>query len=201
MTHTLDFWFEFGSTYSYLTAMRISEAAAARGVAVRWRPFLLGPIFAAQGWDTSPFNIYKAKGEYMWRDMARRAARYGLPFQRPPETVPGAFPQNGLMAARMALIGLDANWGEAFCRNVYSAQFAHGQDIADVALLERLAVMSGAGAGSVEAATAQENKGRLKANVEEAVRLGIFGAPSFIVHGELYWGDDRLEDALEAAAK
>ena len=201
MTHTLDFWFEFGSTYSYLTAMRIREAAAAHSVAVRWRPFLLGPIFAAQGWNTSPFNLYKAKGEYLWRDMARRAARYGLPFQRPPETGPGAFPQNGLMAARMAIVGLNAGWGEAFCRNVYSAQFAYGQDIADVALLERLAVMSGAGAGSVEAATAQANKDRLKANVDEAVRLGIFGAPSFIVEGELYWGDDRLEDALEAAAE
>ena len=192
MTHTLDFWFEFGSTYSYLTAMRISEAAAARGVAVRWRPFLLGPIFAAQGWDTSPFNIYKAKGEYMWRDMARRAARYGLPFQRPPETGPGAFPQNGLMAARMALIGLDANWGEAFCRNVYSAQFAHGQDIADVALLERLADKLGIGAGETD------KDGRFTLRPVRCLGLCAL-SPSMRIDGESFGRltPDRLPRILE----
>ena len=200
MTHQLDFWFEFGSTYSYLTAMRIADEAAARGVGVRWRPFLLGPVFGAQGWDTSPFNIYKAKGEYMWRDMARRAERYGLPFQRLPESGPGAFPQNGLLAARMALVGLDEGWGEDFTRKVYSAEFAHGKDIANTGLLERLAVMAGAGPDVLVRAQAQANKDRLKANVDESFRLGIFGAPSFIVNGELYWGDDRLEDALDAAA-
>jgi len=200
MTHQLDFWFEFGSTYSYLTAMRIGDEAGARGVNVRWRPFLLGPVFGAQGWDTSPFNIYKAKGEYMWRDMARRAERYGLPFRRLPENGPGAFPQNGLLAARMALVGLDEGWGEDFTRKVYSAEFAHGKDIADAGLLERLAVMAGAGPDVLARAQAQANKDRLKANVDESFRLGIFGAPSFIVNGELYWGDDRLEDALDAAA-
>jgi 2-hydroxychromene-2-carboxylate isomerase len=135
----------------------------------------------------------------MWRDMARRAARYGLPFQRLPETGQGAFPQNGLMATRMALIGLDEGWGEDFTRKVYSAEFAHVKDIADAGLLERLAVMAGAGPDVLARAQAQANKDRLKANVEEAFRLGIFGAPSFIVNGELYWGDDRLEDALDAA--
>lgn len=199
MTRSIEFWFEFGSTYSYLTAMRIEDAAAARSVTVHWRPFLLGPVFTAQGWDTSPFNIYKAKGDYMWRDMARRATRYGLPFQRLPETGPGAFPQNGLMAARMALVGLDEGWGENFTRKVYSAEFAHGKDIADAGLLERLAVMVGAGPDVMARAQAQANKDLLKANVDEAFRLGIFGAPSFIVNGDLYWGDDRLEDALDAA--
>ena len=200
MTHTLEFWFEFGSTYSYLTAMRIEEAASACGVSIRWRPFLLGPVFGAQGWDTSPFNIYKAKGEYMWRDMARRAARYGLPFRRLPESGPGAFPQNGLIAARIALVGMEEGWGEAFTRAVYSAEFADGHDIADTALLQRLAAEAGATDDVLARAQAQGNKDRLKANVDESFRLGIFGAPSFIVDGELYWGDDRLEDALDAAA-
>jgi 2-hydroxychromene-2-carboxylate isomerase len=200
MTHALEFWFEFGSTYSYLTAMRIGAAAEARGLAVHWRPFLLGPVFSAQGWDTSPFNIYKAKGEYMWRDMARRAERHDLPFKRLPETGPGAFPQNGLAAARIALVGLDEGWGEDFTRAVYSAEFAHGKDIADAGLLERLAVMAGAGPNALARAQTQANKDRLKANVDEAFERGIFGAPSFIVEDELYWGDDRLEDALEAAA-
>jgi 2-hydroxychromene-2-carboxylate isomerase len=200
MMRKLEFWFEFGSTYSYLTAMRIADAAEACGVPVTWRPFLLGPVFGAQGWNTSPFNIYKAKGEYMWRDMARRAARYGLPFRRLPESGPGAFPQNGLTAARMALLGLDEGWGEAFTRKVYSAEFAEGLDIADTNLLQRLAAEAGADGDVLARAQAQANKDRLKANVDESFRLGVFGAPSFIVDGELYWGDDRLEDALEAAA-
>tara|TARA_R110002051_G_scaffold90565_2_gene159533 strand:+ start:3861 stop:4466 length:606 start_codon:yes stop_codon:yes gene_type:complete len=199
MAHMLEFWFEFGSTYSYLTAMRIEDAAGARGVTVLWRPFLLGPVFAAQGWDTSPFNIHKAKGEYMWRDMARRAERYGLPFQRLPATGPGAFPQNGLAAARIALIGLDEGWGEEFARGVYSAEFAAGHDIADPVLLQRLAREAGATGDVLSRAQTQANKDRLKANVDEAFRRGIFGAPSFMVDGELYWGDDRLADALDAA--
>jgi 2-hydroxychromene-2-carboxylate isomerase len=78
MPATLDFWFEFASTYSYLAAMRIGPLAESAKVEVRWRPFLLGPIFKAQGWDNSPFNIYPAKGRYMWRDMERLASAQGL---------------------------------------------------------------------------------------------------------------------------
>ena len=70
----LEFWYDFGSTYSYLTAMRIDRLAAASGIDVVWRPFLLGPIFKAQGWATSPFNVYPAKGRYMVRDIERIAA-------------------------------------------------------------------------------------------------------------------------------
>ena len=97
----VDFWFDFASTYSYPAAMRIGDAAERAGVAVRFRPFLLGPIFKAQGWDTSPFNIYEAKGRYMWRDLERLCADLELPFRRPEP-----FPQNSLLAARIALVGL-----------------------------------------------------------------------------------------------
>ena len=79
----LDFFYEFASTYSYIAALRIAPLAESAGVTVRWRPFLLGPIFKAQGWDTSPFNLYEAKGRYMWRDMERLAAELSLPFRRP----------------------------------------------------------------------------------------------------------------------
>src|SRR3712207_6241378 len=122
----LEFWYEFASTYSYLAAMRIEPLAEQAGVNLVWRPFLLGPIFAAQGWTSSPFNLYPAKGRYMWRDMEREAARFGLPFYRP-----GTFPQNGLLAARIALAGLDGGWTPAFTRAVYSAEFGAGRDIAD----------------------------------------------------------------------
>ena len=82
-TATLDFWFEFASTYSYPAAMRIDALAEACRVTVRWRPFLLGPIFKDQGWTTSPFNVYPAKGRYMWRDLARICDDLGLPFAQP----------------------------------------------------------------------------------------------------------------------
>ena len=196
----MEFWFEFGSTYSYLSVMRIDDVARAHEVSVRWRPFLLGPIFAAQGWDTSPFNLYPSKGAYMWRDMERRATKYGIPFERLGLAGEGAFPQNGLLAARLALIGLDEGWGKAFARSAFRAQFAEGADIAQQSLLETLAERAGAPANAVAFASDRANKARLRANVEEAQSKGIFGAPSFVVGEELFWGDDRLEDALEWAS-
>lgn len=195
----LDFWFEFASTYSYLSVVRIDAEAQARGVRVRWRPFLLGPIFAAQGWPTSPFVLYPAKGAYMWRDMERRAARIGAPFRAAGRDGAAPFPQNGLHAARLALVGLDAGWGHAFCRAVFAAQFAEGADIADPALLARLVAEAGGPPGALAAATSPETKARLRAQTEEAMALGVFGAPSFTTGGELFWGDDRLEDALDCA--
>src|SRR5215510_14536919 len=97
----LDFWFDFSSTYSYPAAMRIRPLAAAAGVTVRFRPFLLGPIFKQQGWATSPFNLYAAKGRNMWRDLERLCGDLSLPFRRPEP-----FPQSSLAAARVALVGL-----------------------------------------------------------------------------------------------
>ena len=79
----VDFWFDFASTYSYPACMRAAARAEETGVAIRYRPFLLGPIFKAQGWDTSPFNIYEAKGRYMWRDLERLCAELSIPFSRP----------------------------------------------------------------------------------------------------------------------
>ena len=110
----IDFWFEFASTYSYLSAMRLPAQAAKAGVTVRWRPFLLGPIFAAQDWNTSPFNIYAAKGNYMWRDMARQCDKLGLSLQKP-----NPFPQNGLLAARVATAAIDGRERVTFIHNIF----------------------------------------------------------------------------------
>jgi 2-hydroxychromene-2-carboxylate isomerase len=177
----LEFWYEFASTYSYLSAMRIEKVAAAAKLAVAWRPFLLGPIFRAQGWNDSPFNVYPAKGRYMWRDMERLAAGYQLPFVKP-----SAFPRNGLSAARIALVAEPEGWCPDWTRAVYAAEFAHDRDIGDGAVLAR--------------ADSPENKAALRAQTERAQSLGIFGAPSFVVDGELYWGNDRLGDAIARAA-
>ena len=157
---------------------------------------LLGPIFRAQGWDTSPFNIYPAKGKYMVRDMERLAAARGLPFR-----LPSPFPQNSLHAARLALIGHAEGWGVAFTRAVYAAEFAEGADIGEKRVLGAILKRLGLDAEALFARSeTPENKQRLRQQTEEAQELGIFGAPSFLVGGELFWGDDRLEQALAAAA-
>lgn len=192
----LTFWFEFASTYSHLSAQRIEERAAAAGVEVEWRPFLLGPIFRAQGWETSPFNLYPAKGRYMVRDIERIAAARGLVFR-----LPDPFPQNGLLAARLATLGAAEGWVAPFTRAVYLAEFAEGRDISDASVLaELLAAIGVAATPALAAAGSAEIKDRLRLATEEAMRLGIFGAPSFVTaDGELYWGDDRLDAALDHA--
>jgi 2-hydroxychromene-2-carboxylate isomerase len=191
----LDFWFDFASTYSYVAAMRIRPLAKEAGVAVRFKPFLLGPIFKAQGWETSPFNLYEAKGRHMWRDLERLCRDLSLPFSRPEP-----FPQNSLLAARVALFGLgeDNNWGEEFCLAVYRAHFGEGRRIDDAGAIAGILAQLKVDADRVlEVAQSTENKARLRLQTEEAARLGIFGAPSFVTSdGELFWGSDRLEQAL-----
>jgi 2-hydroxychromene-2-carboxylate isomerase len=195
---TLDFWFDFASTYSYLAAARIRRLAEAASVQVHFRPFLLGPIFKAQGWDTSPFNLYEAKGRYMWRDMARLAAEQSLPFRRP-----DPFPQNSLLPARVALVGLTQGWGEDFTVAVFHAQFVEDGRIDEPrTLAEILTHLNVDGATALEAAQSDEIKSRLRSQVEEATQLGVFGAPSFTTSdGELFWGNDRLEQALAWAKR
>jgi 2-hydroxychromene-2-carboxylate isomerase len=193
----LDFFYEFASTYSYITAMRIAPVAKAAGVTVRWRPFLLGPIFKAQGWETSPFNLYPAKGRYMVRDCERQCAALGLAFR-----LPEPFPQPTLMAARVALVALAEGWGEDFSRAIYRAEFADGRNIGEPSIVAE--IISGLGRDSGAAfsrAPSDEIKGKLRAETQEAQRLGIFGAPSFIAAGELFWGNDRLEQALDHARR
>ncbi len=194
----LEFWFEFASTYSYLSAMRIEDAAREAGVDIAWKPFLLGPIFRRQGWSTSPFNLYPAKGRYMVRDVARLAGERGLAFR-----MPDPFPQNGLLAARLTLAGHDEGWGTAFARAVFTAEFAQGQPIGEAETLAR--ILAGLGVEAAPAmmkAATDDIKMRLRRQTDEAEAKGIFGAPSFVTpDGELFWGDDRLEQALRWAAK
>ena len=115
-----EFWYEFASTYSYPAALRVGALAEQRGVSLVWRPFLLGPIFAAQGWRDSPFNIYPAKGRYMWRDLERTCKAMGVPLKRPEP-----FPQPSLLAARVAL-ALEGDERVNFSRRVFAAEFGEG---------------------------------------------------------------------------
>lgn len=193
-TPGLGFWFEFGSTYSYLSAVRIEEVAEEAGVPIRWEPFLLGPIFAEQGLSDSPFNVYPAKGRYMWRDMERLCAKYNMPFARP-----SRFPRSGVVAARVTLLARETSepWLPEFVRAVFRANFAEDREIGEAAevgsILDSLGLQ---GQRIVEQSQAQENKQRLREQTQRAAELGIFGAPSFVVGGELFWGNDRLQDAM-----
>jgi 2-hydroxychromene-2-carboxylate isomerase len=194
----LDFWYEFASTYSYLASTRIEPLAKAAGVELRWRPFLLGPIFKAQGMETSPFNLYPLKGKYMWRDMARWSELLKLPKFVPPTK----FPSNPLAASRVA-IAVGAAARPDFTRAVYRAEFTENKDIADPATINEILVKLGHDPAAMIAKSGEQAvKDELRANTEEAMKLGIFGAPDFVTaDGELFWGNDRLEQALVWAAK
>ena len=194
----LRFWFDFGSTYSYLSAVRVGEASEKAGVPVSWEPFLLGPIFAEQGWDDSPFNVYPAKGRYMWRDLERQCEDRGIPFARP-----SSFPRNGVLAARVACLARATSepWLPDFARAVFRANFAEDREIGDAAEVRSILDSLGLeGARIFEEAHEPGNRQRLREQTRRAAELGIFGAPSFVVDDELFWGDDRLNDALTWAS-
>jgi 2-hydroxychromene-2-carboxylate isomerase len=196
-TPAIEFWFEFASTYSYPAAMRIETLAARAGVQVAWRPFLLGPIFQAQGWNDSPFNLYPAKGRYMWRDLERLCEKHGLPFARP-----AIFPQRSILAARLTLAAIGEPWLPALVRGIYVANFGGRADISAPETLARVIAALGEDAPAwLERAQSQPVKDTLRTNTERAQALGVFGAPSFVARGELYWGGDRLEDALAWALR
>ncbi|MBC7669674.1 MAG: 2-hydroxychromene-2-carboxylate isomerase [Gemmatimonadaceae bacterium] len=195
----IEFWYEFGSTYSYPAAMRVERLAEQAGVTVEWRPFLLGPLFhEQQGLTDSPFNTFPVKGDYMWRDLQRVCDMEGLPLVRPSQ-----FPRNGLLAARVAICGLEEGWTPAFSRAVYQANFVDDQDISQSEVLAPLVASVGAGPDAVlAAANTDPIKARLKDHVRQAQERGLFGAPSFVTaDGELFWGNDRLETALEWAVR
>lgn len=193
----IEFWYEFASTYCYLSAQRIAEAAAAADVQIIWNPFPLGPIFAAQGWNDSPFKIYPAKGRYMLRDIERIASSRGRTFK-----MPAKFPGNGLLASRLAL-AVGGDLIGPFTERVYAAQFEDGANIADAAVLTSALETIGADAtAAFEAAQSQAIRDRFRANSDRATELGLFGAPAFLTgDGELFWGDDRLEQAIGWARK
>lgn len=193
----LEFWFEFGSNYSYLSVMRIEHLAREAGVRIAWRPFLLGPIFRDLGWNSSPFVLQAEKGRYTWNDMRRRAAKYGLAFN-----MPSSFPRTALLPMRVALLAADEPWVGSFCQRVMVQNFVDDLDIAQPdntrRALEGLAADPDA---FMAAAQGEDIKARLREQTGQARARGIFGAPTFFVGDEMFWGDDRLEDALDFAVK
>ena len=193
----IEFWFEFASNYSYLSVMRIEAEAAHHGVRVVWKPFLLGPIFRALGMETSPFILQKEKGAYVWQDMARQCRKYGLQWRRPT-----TFPRMSVLPARIALVGAEQPWIGAFCRRVMELNFALDHDISTPEHLAPILTELGlSGPDILRDAEAETTKARLREQTEEARRRDIFGAPTFFVGTDMFWGNDRLDDALLLASQ
>jgi 2-hydroxychromene-2-carboxylate isomerase len=193
--NSIEFWFDFGSNYSYLSMMRIRRLAAAAGVHLTLKPFMLGPIFKTLGWDNSPFVLQTMKGKYVWQDMRRQCVKYGLRWQRP-----SVFPRNALLAARVALLGEGEPWVMDFCEQVMLANFADDREIGEPAVIADILESLGADSAAIIAAAGMDaSKAALRQRTADALARGIFGAPMFFVGDEMFWGNDRLEDALALA--
>ena len=189
-------WFDFASNYSYLSAMRVEQLARERGVGVSWRPFLLGPVFKSLGMDNSPFVTQQRKGAYVWTDMERQCRKYQLGW-----TKPSTFPRRSILPARIATLADGQPWQGEFIRRVMALNFVGDHDIEDHAALgEILASLGQDGPATIAAAETDAIKQQLRARTEEAQHKGIFGAPTFFVGDERFWGNDRLDDALDLAA-
>ena len=187
----LDFFFFIGSTYTYLSVMRIEAAAAAAGVELRWRPFFLREILLEQ--DNSPFIGRPAKMRYMWRDLERRATRHGVEFAGVP---PYPVDPDGL-ANRLACLACREDWGPSFVRETYRSWFLeHTVPGEETETRRALARLGKAPEPTIARANSQENRDRLAAETQVARELGLFGSPTFAVGPEIFWGDDRLEEAI-----
>ena len=195
MAKAIQVWFDFASTYSYPAALRATQLAAANHISLHWRTFMLGVIFKQQGWNDSPFNLYPPKGRYMWRDMERLCAAQGIPFNKPTQ-----FPRSGLLAGRIACLNQTAPWITAFIQAVYRANFVHDQNIADTTVIGKiLDQLNLDSQGIIAHAVSDEGKQTFKDQTGEAMELGIFGSPTFIIDDEMFWGGDRLVEAMDFA--
>jgi len=190
-TPVISFWFTMGSTYTYLSVMRLAEVEKTAGVSFHWRPFHLLTIL--QEIKHVPFADKPAKTAYMWRDIERRSGMYGIPVR-----VPAPYPaKQSILANKIALVGLAEGWGADFVRAAYRRWFQHGEETgSEPNISTSLAAIGQRPERVLGRANADDIAERLEAETGAARQLGIFGSPTFAVGNELFWGDDRLEDAL-----
>jgi 2-hydroxychromene-2-carboxylate isomerase len=192
----VDFYFEFSSPYGYIASALVDDLAGRIGREIRWRPFLLGPVFKATG--SGPLVDIPMKGEYSRRDFGRSARFYGVRFAMPPK-----FPI-GTVAAMRAFYwaqASDAGLAKRLAVALYNAYFVEGKDISEPRTVVEVGSALGIDASALEAGLADASlKERAKAEVDEAIARGVFGSPYFIVDGEPFWGCDRIP-MLEAWVK
>ena len=193
MARPIDFWVSIGSTYSALTVLRLAKVGA-DAPKLRWRPFDVRRIMLAQ--NNIPFRDKPVKAAYMWRDIERRAQKYGLELR-----LPAPYPLPNLpLANQIALLGSQEGWCEAYVTETYRLWFGDGLVPGEEPAISRALEVIGQDAGAVMArATSAEMVAALQAQSDHAMTLGVFGAPSFFVGDEVFWGDDRLEDAVKWA--
>ncbi|MAQ15702.1 MAG: disulfide bond formation protein DsbA [Sandaracinus sp.] len=192
----VEFFFDTSSPYTYLASTQMAGLAERTGATVEWRPFLLGGLFQSIG-NQAPATL-AARGRYMARDLQRWARRYGVPFNWP-----SRFPMNTIPAQRM-LVALREAEGDAACASLaarlFTAYWVDDADLKDPAVLTAAATGAGFdGAALLERTQDPAVKEGLKAATAEAEQRGAFGAPTFYVGGEMFFGNDRLllvEDAL-----
>lgn len=194
----LHFFFDFSSPFAYLASTQIEALAQRTGAELIYRPFLLGGLFKEIGTPDVPiFSMPAAKRRHALADMARWADHYGVPLR-----FPSRFPMNTVKPLRMVL-ELPEGQRAALIHPIFRAYWAEDRDISDEATLTSIATAAGLDGSVLVASTKSDAaKARLKEATEEAVRAGLCGAPSFLVEGELFWGQDRLmlvEKALEGA--
>jgi 2-hydroxychromene-2-carboxylate isomerase len=190
-TADIDFWFTMGSTYSCLSAMRIPEVERTTGVKINWRPFSLRTIL--QEMKHIPFADKPVKCAYMWRDIQRRAEMYGIVVR-----VPAPYPlKENALANKIALIGMQEGWGKEFVRASYRRWFQQGEESGSEPNVSASLRECGQDPERVlDLARSEQSEHDLSAHTDEARKLNIFGSPTFVVGSELFWGDDRLEDAI-----
>jgi len=189
---TLQFWFSYGSTYTYLSVARIESLTSSLGITVKWFPFAVKEITREYGMPRGPFGTHKPKRQYMWRDLERRAKHHQLPYIKPLQ-----YPVDYEQTALVGMVASERRWISPFTQAVFHRNFAEQQAIGSPGNLESILGELGEDIEEVlYAATLPVYADNLQKNTEHAKSLGIFGSPSFIVNGELFWGDDRLEDAV-----
>jgi 2-hydroxychromene-2-carboxylate isomerase len=188
----VEFFFDYASTYSYLAHKQIEELAARHDAELVFKPMVLGFVFKATG-NSMPASV-PAKAAYMVQDVRRWVRHYGLPFH-----MPSVFPVNTIRALRTAVAALEEGTFLAYQHAVMQAYWANDQDIGDAEVLASIASAAGLdGPRLVGRAEEGPIKERLKANTDEAIERGVFGAPTFFVGDQMFWGNDRLQFVAEA---
>ena len=191
MSKSVEFFFDVGSPTVYLAATQLSKIAERHGATVLWRPFLLGGVFKATG-NVSPATV-PAKSRYMGDDLERFARRYEVPFLFNP-----FFPVNTLALMRGAVAYQQQGRLDQYSEAIFSAMWVTGKDMNEPTIIAEVLGAIGIGAEDfLVAIAAQDVKETLKSNTEEAVKRGAFGAPTFFVGDEMFFGQDRL-DFVEA---
>ncbi len=185
MSKTIEFFWDAASSYTYLASTRIETLAQRCEAQLVWKPFLLGKVFEATG-NSPPVSV-PAKGKHLFEDMRRWARHYGIPFQ-----FPKVFPVNSVAALRIACAlppAQHAGWAKAVLHRYWGL----GEDISQPDVLKSVALELKLDGEKLLAATqTQAVKDQLRANTDEAVKRGVFGAPAFFVGDQLFWGNDRL---------